>query len=227
MKKLYLSLFCCILSWVCRPQNEALPPNAFEFLNNRIENVEKKRVNLGISLGFKSIRKQDLKYFTDEIISSIDSTLKLQRLDNGFIVLSTELLLNPFITHTPYYMRSISDAKKQESLSAWRFVRKMLEQLTLVASINLAEVNMAHAEFAFNKTIDGGLGFGFRLAENLWLAWTYEVTSHRRLRDYVRVYENQKVVIGGNTLTELDRNDNTLFYNKKLKANNFKFILKF
>lgn len=199
-------------------------------LKEKIDKIENKTINLGVSIGYKYIWNKDLNYYQEATISPIDTTLKIQNLDNGFVVLSTELIINPFAKST-----FLNDFKN--GIKIWKLkiigpkivelAQKILHRLTLIASVNLAEFQTAQSNFSFNKAIDGGLGIGLRLSETFWIAWTYEITSHRQLRDYIHSYKDEKIVVSGNTLTKLDENDNNLFYTKRLSSANFKFIFKF
>lgn len=228
MRSIFIFPFYVLICTFCFSQTENLKLNAIELLQRRIDNKENKCVNMGISVGFKKITKSDLINFKDEVISSIDTTLKLQKLDNGFIVLSTELIISPFLNNSLIGNLIIESSKGNDKNKVIKkLALNIIQRLSFIASVNLAEVSMAQTDFTYNKTIDGGLGIGFRMSENFWLAWSFEVSSHRKLRDYVKAYENQKITINGITLTELDKTDNTLFYNKRLKANNIKLIMKF
>ena len=233
MKKQLFILMLVSIGIGTYAQTDSVTIKNVEELQAKIDKMDKKIVNLGVSIGYKNIWKKDLDNYQEAIISPIDTTLKIQNLDNGFVVLSTELIVNPFVKSTGIesLINDYNSARKNEKLkigpAATRLALIGLQRLTLIASINLAEFQTAQSNFTFNKTIDGGLGIGFRLADNFWLAWTYEVTSHRQIRDYVKEFENDKIVIGGETITELDQNDNNLFYDKRLASNNFKFILKF
>lgn len=233
MKKKLLFFLLLVITTMTEAQTDSLTLSKVKELQDKIDKMETKIANLGISIGYRSIWKKDLDNYQEAILSPIDTTLKIQNLDNGFVVLSTELLINPFIKAS-WITSLINDynyARKNKKLTigpaASRLALMGLQRITFIASINLAEFQTAQNNFSFNKTIDGGLGLGLRLADNFWIAWTYEVTTHRQLRNYIKSYENQKIVLVGKTLTELDSNDNNLFYDKKLASNNFKFILKF
>lgn len=222
--------FACI---ECVAQEDPSTTKKIEELQKKIDAMNNKIVNLGVSIGYKRIWKSDLDNFQEASISPVDTTLKIQNLDNGFVVLSTELIINPFVKSTGLksLIEEYNSARKREGWKVGPAAKKLLciglQRLTLIASVNLAEFQTSQSNMSFNKNIDGGLGLGLRLADNFWLAWTYEITTHRQIRGYVKDFENKKIVIGGATITELDNSDNKLFYNKRLASNNFKFIMKF
>jgi hypothetical protein len=94
-------------------------------------------------------------------------------------------------------------------------------------SINLALdlVNVA-PDVTFNKNINGGMGVGYFVTENLQVAVFYDVSRISQLRDYiVDSYENKPIPKGdGTNYNALDSKDTNLFYNKTVSGWSFKLI---
>ncbi|ASU35968.1 hypothetical protein MuYL_4083 [Mucilaginibacter xinganensis] len=94
-------------------------------------------------------------------------------------------------------------------------------------SINLALdlVNVA-PDVSFNKNINGGIGLGYFITENLQVAAFYDVSRISQLRDYiVDSYENKPIPKGeGTNYNALDIKDTNLFYNKTISGWSFKLI---
>lgn len=233
MKNLYVCLFLLFINCVGYSQDSIQAKVAD--LKAKIDKMENKVVTFGISIGYKRIWNKDINDFQSASISPIDSTLHLESLDNGSVVLSTELMITPFnnskgikdlIEKAENKLEPGSQSKKFFPLISEVFLLG-LQKFTFIASVNLAEFQTAQNNYSFNKSIDGGLGIGLKLSENFWLAWTYEIATHRKLRSNIESFENQKITIDGETLTSLDESDNSLFYDKKLSSSNFKFIIKF
>lgn len=235
IKKHTLTLFFAMLSIGAIAQTASPEELQIEIedLKATINKNENKIVNLGISIGYRKIWKRDFDNFQEVAISPIDSTLKIRDIngETGYMILSTELTINPFLrstgikTRIDEYNKSREDQKLRIVPAAKRLALMGVQRFTFVASLNFAEFQAAQTNFTFNKGIDGGLGLGLKLSENFWIAWTYEVTTNRQLRTYVKGYENKQLVFDGETITEIDHNDNNLFYNKRLSSSNFKFIL--
>ncbi|MDB5005399.1 MAG: hypothetical protein JWQ34_3624 [Mucilaginibacter sp.] len=99
----------------------------------------------------------------------------------------------------------------------------LLDRMSVNISLNLINVT---SDVAFNKSIDGGLGLGYFLSENLQVALFYDITQKRQLRDYViKSYENLPVPSNANTVyNALDPNDDKLFYNKTISGFSLKLV---
>ncbi len=94
-------------------------------------------------------------------------------------------------------------------------------------SINLALdlVNVA-PDVTFNKNINGGMGLGYFVTENLQIAMFYDVSRISQLRDYiVNAYADKPIPKGdGTNYNALDTKDTNLFYNKTVSGWSFKLI---
>jgi len=94
-------------------------------------------------------------------------------------------------------------------------------------SINLALdlVNVA-PDVSFNKNVNGGIGVGYFVTENVQVAAFYDVSRISQLRDYiVNSYENKPIPKGdGTNYNALDSKDTNLFYNKTVSGWSVKLI---
>jgi hypothetical protein len=96
-------------------------------------------------------------------------------------------------------------------------------RISIDASLDLANVS---SNVTFNKNINGGLGFGYFITDNLQAALFYDVSRIRQLRDYVvSNYQGKPIPNGsGTNYNALDTNDNNLFYDKTVGGLSFKLI---
>jgi hypothetical protein len=100
------------------------------------------------------------------------------------------------------------------------------------ASVDLAVdlVNIAPNP-SFNKSISGGLGFGYFITQDVQLALFYDISSIPQLRNYiVNKYEGKSIPNGIDAngaainYTSLSTTDANLFYNKTISGFTFKLI---
>ena len=98
------------------------------------------------------------------------------------------------------------------------------EQFSILLSLNLLDLQTN--EVGFNKNIDGGLGIGYAIANNLQLGVLYEFKHYRQLRPFILDKYLDKPIPNGATesYTTLDKTDNNLFYDKTLEGLSVKLI---
>ncbi|HEY9001158.1 MAG TPA: hypothetical protein VIM89_07385 [Mucilaginibacter sp.] len=96
-------------------------------------------------------------------------------------------------------------------------------RVSIDASLDLANVS---SSVTFNKSVNGGLGVGYFITDNLQAALFYDVSRIRQLRDYVvNNYEGKPIPNGsGTNYNALDTSDNNLFYDKTISGLSFKLI---
>lgn len=96
-------------------------------------------------------------------------------------------------------------------------------RVSIDASLDLANVA---PNVSFNKNVNGGLGIGYFITDNLQAALFYDVSRIRQLRNYVvNNYEGKPIPNGsGTNYNALDTNDNNLFYDKTISGLSFKLI---
>ena len=64
----------------------------------------------------------------------------------------------------------------------------------MLATVNLLTFNSAATGSVFNKRLDGGLGVGYRLNDELQIAATFEMISYRLPRDFLVDESRDKVI---------------------------------
>ncbi|MDB4920815.1 hypothetical protein [Mucilaginibacter sp.] len=122
-------------------------------------------------------------------------------------------------SNNPDFVKSNNLDKSAQGLAGVSF----WEHLSINLALDL--VNVA-PDVSFNKNINGGIGIGYFVTENLQVAAFYDVSRISQLRDYiVNSYENKPIPKGdGTNYNALDSKDTNLFYNKTLSGWSFKLI---
>jgi hypothetical protein len=101
---------------------------------------------------------------------------------------------------------------------------KWYEKIAFNLGINLADISGGN--ISFNKSIDGGVGFGYFVNSNIQLGAFFDIMRIRQMRNYiVTKYEGQKIPNGTDFFNALDYNNNNLFYNKTFTGASFKIII--
>lgn len=97
------------------------------------------------------------------------------------------------------------------------------DRLSINLALNLADVS---SNVTFNKNINGGLGLGYFITDNLQLALFYDISQVSQLRDYVvTMYQDKPIPNGsGTNYNSLSTTDNNLFYNKTISGLSFKLV---
>lgn len=235
-KALFFVIFL-LSSFVVNAQDAEKVSKQIDSLTKRLEKVEDKIVNIGVSIGYRRLTHSSANSYYEPSISAIDTTLQFQKLDPTSMVLSTDLVINPFAQANwikeiikGFDLRIKGHRSKNElaiANTSGMLLTEAIQRLSFIISINLVDFQSASSEFKFNKQFDGGIGLGIKLHPNCWLGWTYDIIQTSQLRDYVKTFENQKLIIDKKVLTQLDSNDNRIFYKKNLNSNTFKIIVKF
>lgn len=103
------------------------------------------------------------------------------------------------------------------------------QNMGFTANINLLEFTSAQTNSTFNKPIDGGIGFALALDKDkkFAVALTYERTSGRRPKSWVLDNDGSTIVVNGQTVTSIDKNDDQYYINTGLNAVAAKFIYHF
>lgn len=182
-----------------------------------IGNIKTKGIKYGISLGFN--KAFDNLY--DARISPIDTTLLLQKTSNVSFLLSTSVSF-PILKSLfggSYYRKLDNDGKPTGDPY---FVPS---GLSVVASLNLVTFNSALGGAGlFNQKLDGGLGLGYTIGENVQIALTYEMISFRQPRDFLKSYEGKKVKVNNQSLTSFAIDDNDYYIDKYIPSISFKVV---
>jgi hypothetical protein len=212
--KIYTVLLLSIVSLTTFAQTDTTKSITKSVANDLKDNgytINTKVFKFGASLGFNYLTKD----IYDPVLSPVDNSLKLQRVNPMSFLLSTTVIVNPI---SSYYRKVGADGKPYGD------VYSVPSRLSFIATINLAQFGASQTA-SFNKKIDGGLGLGIRLNNDFHLGITAEMISVRQLRDYiVNDFKDKPIVVNNETLNALDVSDNRLFVDKYYFGLSVKFI---
>ncbi|BFG71258.1 hypothetical protein KACHI17_21390 [Sediminibacterium sp. KACHI17] len=213
-KKIYIVFFLSILSLTTLAQTDTTKSIRKSDAKDLEENgfkINTKVFKFGASLGFNYLT-QDI---FDPVLSPVDNSLKLQRVNPVSFLLSTTVIVNPI---SSYYRKIGKDGKPYGD------VYSVPSRLSFIGTVNLAQFGASQTA-SFNKKIDGGLGLGIRLNNDFHLGISAEMISVRQLRDYiVNDFTDKPIVVNNVTLNALDISDNKLFVDKYYFGLSIKFI---
>jgi hypothetical protein len=94
----------------------------------------------------------------------------------------------------------------------------------LVATVNLVTFNSAGNGSIFNQKIDGGLGLGYRINDDLQVALTYEMISYRQPREFLFDLKGKELTESGQAITTINPDDNNYFRDRYMPSFSFKFF---
>lgn len=206
--------------------------NSINELKKKLDAMTNRSIQFGMSVGYRYMYKNAWDYQSASI-SPLDSTLQLQRLDQDAILISTALIVSPF-ENNKFIRDVIENAKYDKSKNREKFgansrlvLGGMAKNLTFIATLNIIEFNGFQKDFGFNKSIEGGLGLGLNILDDaVWIGITYEKVNSRQLRSFAKEQAGKKLRIDGKTVTELDENNENLFYTQKFSTVSFKIIFR-
>jgi hypothetical protein len=100
-------------------------------------------------------------------------------------------------------------------------------KLSYVAALNIAE--LSNGNLGMNKSIDGGIGIGFRIDPNFHIISLLEFSSARQIRNYLRSdFQNRPIITSdGSSLNALDDTDNRYFFSKTIPGISIRFVYVF
>lgn len=202
--KLILLLICCSISLSALAQT----PDSVQLkkIAAWIDKQDKKIFRFGFSIGMRTGFKSETESRTAATIRP-DSpyVVNIEHIDMMDFLLSSSLTVFPF--------------NKECSWSNFGFT----------ANINLIELADAEVGTVFNKSIDGGFGFAYACDKDrhFAIAITYERTSTRRPKNWVIENEGKPIIVNGEAIREIDKNDDTYYIDTGLNAWSIKFIYQF
>lgn len=117
-------------------------------------------------------------------------------------------------------MTDVSDEKDNTQQKNAPFINRLAFNL----AINLADISSDN--LAFNKSVDGGIGFGYILTPTMQFAVFYDMIRIRQMRDHIiKTYEGKPIPKGTEFYNALDISDNNLYYNKTFSGISFKIVV--
>lgn len=175
-------------------------------------------LKLGVSLGYNA----GLQKLYTTAISPTDYKLYFEEIYPLTVVLSTAVMFN----WKNYYLRKKKDPAGDTNLSNTEGpVFLIPSRWSVGAVVNLAQFS-AQSNL-YNQQIDGGLGIGYELNENIFILGTFEFLSVKQPREYfVNQYKdkNSQVIIDGAPLKSLNYDDTSIFTNKYIPSISVKVV---
>ena len=194
----------------------------FAFAQNT---VDLKDVTFGVGIGPAYSFDQVYDY---SLTTDAAHMLKLQPLSKGAFVISSVMIVKlKKLSVDPVRNNLVAQSKKTEyakdSKTTTPSTAGFADRFSIIVGINLADIS---SNISFNKSINGGLGVGYFVADNLQVGLFWDISQVRQLRNYVvAAYQDKSIPNGdGTNYNALDPTDNNLFYNKTITGLSFKLI---
>jgi hypothetical protein len=199
------SLLLVSLSALARPVAAQADTTVARILKFRdsIE-AQSKIFKFGVSVGWRHALASTGTPYRDATIDPTTNRVTVDSTDSGDFVVSGTVTAFPW-------------AKTDATGKPAAFARAV----GFLANINVATIGSENLS-TFNKSIEGGFGIAFRVATDFALGATIERKFSRRLRDFVK--PNSVLVVDGDTITTLTKDDNRFFRDDNLTALSFKFL---
>jgi hypothetical protein len=218
--------------------------------NEESSQPKNKKVRIGLSLGYRWLTPYSSLQNVSASVSPLDSTLRLSQNDKTSYLFSTsvifefhsaknknipeeyepeEILEKRYRYNTSGRNKSSKFGRKniKSNISWSSLLKKAGRHICLMSNINILDFSSGQKELAFNKSIEGGLGIGYRINENIYLAINWEHIQSMQLYDDIKSKAGEKLVLYGTQLTnsnQLDLDNEDLFYKKNLNGWSIKII---
>jgi hypothetical protein len=179
----------------------------------RAELKENKTLQVGLSVGMRMIPDRSDRRLRDAAISPLDGRLLVDESDGTSVILSGVVVAYPFRGDSCEDQDATCKAK-----------RRTLRNIGFLVNINLADFTADNVG-VFNKSVEGGIGFAWRMNSDFGVGLTVERAFSRRLRAGIPLYE--PLVVDGKALTAIDVKDNRFFHDDNVTALSLKFIYAF
>lgn len=221
MKLNILGLLATLLfSPIVKSQTVRLSRESVKILENEGVEVIKlgNPLKLGVSVGYNS----GFKSLYNATISPIDNTVQFERVSPFSVVLSTAAM---FSVRT-FSLRKKTDLDYEPTRDNTEGpVFEIPSRLSIGAILNIAQ--FSGQTNVYNQQIDGGLGIGYQLNENIFILGSLEFNSVKQPRDYFfdKYYDkNLPVLVSGSPLKSLNYDDTSLFSNKYVPNISLKIV---
>ncbi|WP_207431373.1 hypothetical protein [Sabulibacter ruber] len=217
-------LFCLIaFVLICSEsygQYVRLNRTSVKHLQNIGEEVEqlgnplKLGVSLGYNLGTRSLYNMS--------INPTNYTVQFERISPATVVLSTAVMFNV----KTYFLREKVNPAGPATLANTRGqVFAIPARWSVGAVVNLAQFS-AESNL-YNEQIDGGLGIGYELNENIFVLGSFEFMSVKQPRDYfIDQYKgkNSQLIIDEVPVKNFNYDDDNIFINKYIPSVSLKIV---
>lgn len=194
-------------------------------LNKELEDLGIKTVSIGVSIGPRFVIQDFHEY------SIANDTLVRDALSSSSFVLSTSLNVFPlseskWLKNRKAYWED--EAKKGSKKYTLRLAALgLLRNIGIMANVNLVDFSTDESELSFNRTIDGGIGVGYRLSKKVYIAYNWDWFTIRQPRQYYIDQLNQPITLDGNVLESLEDSNEQVFRNVTGRARAVRVIIAF
>ena len=207
---------------------------------DRKKSADKKRVRVGLSLGYRWLSPGSRDDYLMASVSPLDSTLRLTPQSGTSYLFSTSVIFNlfepgkykePVIAPPPSSRKTRKPSfnrRRTTGKPPGHFWRANAEKICLVSNLNLLDFSSGQNELAFNKHIEGGLGLGYRFNDLMLLGINWEHVQVYQLHEDIKSLEGRQVNLYGLPLlssNQLDERNEDLFYLKSLSGWSLKMII--
>ena len=206
------------------------------FISTYIKSQELSGTTIGLSFGPSFLSQTPCDYSLDPG----SNNLVIQKLSNNSFVISSVVTIKfgklSFQEHgqgterkktfvkTNQYEYDSNNAQKMVGANPERKKAKFEDRLAFNLGINLAEISSDN--LSFNKSIDGGVGFGYFLSPSMQLAAFYDIIKVRQMRQHiVDSYQGKPIPNGSEDYNALDISDDKLYYNKTFTGFSIKIVI--
>ncbi len=216
---------------------------------------KKKFVHFGLSLGYRWLTNKSSKQNLMASVSPIDSTLRLTRMERTSYLFSTSVIFDlhlgknrkpedEFLIPERRMQRKSARASKSKkedriaeestaTLSCHRtnmgkFLYNSASRICIISNLNILDFSSGQKELAFNKSIEGGLGIGYKHNETMYIGFNWEHVQTWQLQDDIKAFKDEQITLNGEQLVssvQLDMDNEDLFYKKNLSGWGIKLIL--
>ncbi|MBL7942732.1 MAG: hypothetical protein JNM00_08205 [Flavobacteriales bacterium] len=208
--------------------------------NEKKNDERNKKVHFGLSLGYRWLSRSSQSHFHAASVSPIDSSLRLTTMDGTSYLFSTSLIFDLDLKPEGSRVDEIPKRrtkyrqKKSHQVSLvnprsriGRFMFESLNRFCIVSNLNLLDFGNGQKELAFNKSVEGGLGIGYRLNEYMYLGINWEQVYSMQLYDDLKAMEGETITYLGVPVlssNQLDQANEDLFYRESLYGWSLKVI---
>lgn len=212
---------------------------------------KKKSIHFGLSLGYRWLTSASSHDYIAASVSPLDSTLRITPLDRTSYLFSTSVIFDLNLgkyrkgEREKVVLERKSQRKSARSFKAsgkrrsvaqrlhgrsafGYFLYNSVDRLCIVTNLNILDFSNGQKELAFNKSIEGGLGIGYKLNESIYLGLNWEHMQTLVIYDDIRAMEGQKLVINGEDLVsseQLETDNPDVYYRKNLSGWGLKMII--
>jgi hypothetical protein len=220
---------------------------SIDSLKVKLDKLSSKSVRFGLSIGYRQVRSKFLDNgdYQTASISPMDTTLRLENLDGGALVISTSVIITPFINAkwVDNGIKILEDTKinnKKIDKTSDKYVKgiwlkkgfyQFINNIGVQANINLIDFTKAQEQFTFNNSVEGGLGLAYRLSDKVYFSAHYELFFSRQLRSSLKSYSGSKIFDqSGNLVTsieQLEAKNENYYITKSIQGFVYRIIIAF